>query len=48
MTKELYEWLEVQFYRSNIVKYRKYFIIWVSNLTENQINGFYKQMITKL
>lgn len=48
MTKELFEWLEFRFYRDNHVKYRKYFKEWIDNITPNQIEGFYKQMITQL
>lgn len=48
MTKGLYEWLEFRFYRDNHIKYRKYFKEWVSNITPNQIEGFYKQMTTQL
>lgn len=48
MTKELFEWLEFRFYHDNHVKYRKYFKEWIANITPNQIEGFYKQMITKL
>jgi hypothetical protein len=48
MTEELYEWLEFRFYHDNHVKYRKYFKEWIDNITPNQIEGFYKQMITTL
>lgn len=48
MTKGLYDWLEFRFYRDNHIKYRKYFKEWVSNITPNQIEGFYKQMTTQL
>ena len=45
MEKELYNWLEIQFYRRNHVKYHKYFKEWVSNLTIDQIDGQRQQMI---
>lgn len=48
MTEELFEWLKFRFYNDNHVKYRKYFKEWVFNLTSNQIEGFYKQMIIQL
>lgn len=45
---DFYEWLKDKFYKDNIPKYVKYFDEWVINLTENQVNGFYKQMTTIL
>ena len=48
MTEELFKWLEFRFYHDNYVKYRKYFKEWIFNITPNQIEGFYKQMITQL
>lgn len=45
MYKELYDWLESEFYRSNIKKYHKYFNEWINNLTGDQIDGLEKQMI---
>lgn len=45
MDKDLYNWIELQFYRDNIKKYHKYFSEWVSNLTQNQILGLKDQMI---
>lgn len=48
MSEELFEWLKFRFYNDNHVKYRKYFKEWISNITSNQIEGFYKQMITQL
>ncbi len=48
MERELYEWLEYRFYRDNHLKYRKYFKEWVTNLTQNQIDGFRRQMQTDL
>lgn len=44
MEKEVYEWLENMFTRSNIPKYRKYFKEWVDNLTEDQVFGFRRMM----
>lgn len=44
MERELYEWLEYRFYRDNHLKYRKYFKEWVTNITQNQIDGFRRQM----
>lgn len=44
MTDELYNWLEKQFNYSNHVKYRKYFKEWISNITDNQIDGYRNQM----
>ena len=41
----LYDYLEKEFYYSNIKKYRKYFKEWVNNLTKDQILGFEKQRI---
>ena len=48
MERELYEWLEFRFYHDNHVKYRKYFKEWVINITQNQIDGFRRQMQTDL
>lgn len=45
MEKDLIDWLEIQFYKTNIPKYHKYFKEWVSALTESQIPGFRDQMI---
>ena len=36
MSEKLYEKLKDEFYRSNHVKYRKYFEEWVSNVTKAQ------------
>ena len=44
----LKEWLRVEFYKSNIPKYAKYFDEWVNNITENQIDGFEQQRIGQL
>lgn len=48
MTEELFEWLKFRFYNDNHINYRKYFKEWIDNITPNQIEGFYKQMITQL
>lgn len=45
MSKDLYNWLEKEFYRCNIPKYHKYFKEWVSVITPDQIIGFEDQMI---
>lgn len=42
--KILEEWLEKQFYYSNHSKYHKYFKEWISNITEDQIQGYKNQM----
>lgn len=47
MTTKLYEWLRSEFYKSNHAKYRHLFEIWVSNITQAQIDGFSKQMDNK-
>lgn len=44
----LYTWLEKQFYYSNHTKYRKYFKEWISNITQDQLNGYRNQMNAKL
>ena len=36
MSRELYDKLKEEFYRSNHVKYRKYFEEWVKNVTIEQ------------
>ena len=48
INKELYDWLEYQWKRSNHAKYRQHFKEWVENITEAQINGFEKMRNTKL
>ncbi len=48
MNNILKEWLRVEFYKSNIPKYQKYFYEWVNNITENQIYGFEQQRIGQL
>lgn len=40
MTDQLFKYLEKIFFQDNHPKYRKYFPLWVSNLTETQIEGF--------
>lgn len=41
-------WLENEFKKSNHKKYRKYCQEWISNLTENQIEGFERQRISQI
>ena len=48
MEKELYNWLEIHFYKDNIKKYHKYFKEWILNLTDNQIIGLKEQMIGEI
>lgn len=43
MNKDLYNWLEKEWRFNDHVKYRKYFIQWIKNLTKDQIIGFSKQ-----
>ena len=47
MIPKLYEWLRRGFYSNNHAKYRHLFEIWVSNITQAQIDGFSKQMYNK-
>lgn len=47
MTRELYNWLQREFYFCNHSKYRHLFETWVSNITQAQIDGFSKQMYNK-
>lgn len=47
MTRELYNWLQREFYLSNHPKYRHLFEVWISNITQAQIEGFSKQMYNK-
>ena len=47
MIPKLYEWLRREFYSSNHAKYKHLFEIWVSNITQTQIDGFSKQMYNK-
>lgn len=44
MNEHLYKYLERTFYRDNIRKYHKYFDMWISNLTGNQLIGFQHMM----
>ena len=48
MNNILKEWIRVEFYKSNIPKYVKYFDEWFENITENQIDGFEQQRIGQL
>lgn len=41
---DLKEYIEKDFYRSNIAKYRKYFEEWYENLTEIQLEFWAKRM----
>ena len=45
MDRDLYNWLQKQFYADNIKKYHKYFEEWVAGVTPAQIVGFQDQMI---
>lgn len=47
MIKELYNWLQGEFYLCNHSKYRHLFKTWVNNITQAQIDGFIKQMYNK-
>lgn len=47
MTPKLYEWLRREFYSSNHNECKHLFEIWVSNITQAQIDGFSKQMYNK-
>lgn len=47
MTRKLYNWLQREFYLCNHSKYRYLFKTWVDNITQNQIDGFNKQMYNK-
>lgn len=47
MIPKLYEWLRREFYSNNHAKYKHLFEIWVSNITQAQIDGFSKQMYNK-
>ena len=44
MNPKLYAWLQKKFYYDNHNKYKKYFYEWVSNIIQNQIDGFEHQM----
>lgn len=41
---KLLEWLRLRWRRDNHAKYQQYFEEWVSNITEDQILAFDKQM----
>jgi len=47
MSEKLYEWLRKEFYSSNLPKYKHLFEEWISNLTNDQVQGFQKQMYNK-
>ena len=44
--KKLYGWLEYEWIISNHRKYQKYYIEWVTNLTNSQIEGFNKMRLS--
>ena len=46
--KELYDWLQFRWRNDNHTKYHKYFDDWVNNVTEDQIDGFNKQLNSKI
>jgi len=46
--RALYNWLEYQWRMSNHSKYQHLFKEWVKNITQNQIEGFEKQMNTEI
>ena len=48
MNEQLSLWLEKEFYKCNHPKYHKYLKEWISNITDNQIEGFQKMMIGQL
>lgn len=48
ISKELYNWLQREFYLCNHSKYRHLFKEWISNITKDQISGFNKQMCNKI
>lgn len=45
ISKDLHTYLEKRFREDNLKKYLVHFDVWVSNLTENQIDYFTKDMI---
>ena len=47
MTRKLYNWLQRDFYHCNHSKYHHLFETWISNITQDQIDGFNKQMYNK-
>ena len=40
MTRELYNWLQRDFYLCNHSKYHHLFDMWIGNITQDQIDGF--------
>lgn len=44
MTRELYNWLQRDFYLCN---HSNLFDMWIGNITQDQIDGFSKQMYNK-
>lgn len=44
MSEQLYTYLELRFYEENHSKYHKYFKEWISNINNNQIFYFTKEM----
>ena len=44
MSESLYTYLELRFYKENHSKYHKYFKEWISNINNNQIFYFTKEM----
>ena len=47
ISSELYNWLQREFYLYNHSKYHYLFETWINNITQNQIDGFSKQMYNK-
>lgn len=37
MERELYNWLEREFYKSNHTKYHRYFKEWITNICPTQV-----------
>lgn len=48
MKEILKPWLAERWKKDNAPKYQKYFEEWFSNITEDQVLGYYEQMTTKL
>lgn len=46
MTEELYDYLLKEWRFNNHPKYLKYFELWISNISENQIFHFNRMMIS--
>ena len=44
MSEQLYTYLELRFYKENHIKYHMYFNEWISNVSDNQIYYFNKEM----